>query len=352
MGINVSICRVFLLVLSFSIVGGISAAVAPKSTSTADAMAIEKQLKQHGKLIGDLQGKIQKYENALTVNNRKYLQVLDQRKQIEGAIDSLKGHIELQQAQLKQKMERANTVLNGVILSSIDDQHDTTNLISNKMLGAALRKRLAELRTAMVQNEQQEQQLSKLQLAYQDILKNEQDLAQVLSQLESDKKIVVHNYQTVSKQEEQFRSNFHKLKAKQYRETLKVASSANDKGLTFFPPLHEYSDLSFSKKKGVSFYFKNAQGVLAPQSGKVVFKGTVGSFGQVIFIDHGNDLRSVILGHFDPKVEKGTDVLKGDVLGYTNNMGSKIGEIYYEVREKNIALNTITLLDKKSITVR
>lgn len=329
------------------------AAVKMPAKGKEELRGIETQMKAHGKLIRDLQAKIQKYENVLTSKNKKYLQVLEQRKQIEGAIDHLRIQIDQQQTSLKQRMDRASSVLNGVILSAIDDQHDSSNLISNKMLGAALKRRLIELRLAMSEGENQQRQLDSLQSSYQDLLKNEQELAGLLSQLEADKKVIVSNYETVSKQEEIFKSNYHKLKAKEYREAVRPVAAVNDKAaISFSPPIADFNDMNFAKKKGVSFYFRTMQSVLAPQDGKVVFKGTVGSFGQVIFIDHGNNLRSVILGHFDPKVEKDISVKRGDVLGYTQQMGSKIGEIYYEVREKNMALNTITLLDKKAINVR
>lgn len=341
-------------VLSFMLVTDtVLAAVKLPAKGKEELRSIESQMKNHGKLIRDLQLKIQKYENVLTTNNKKYLQVLEQRKHIEGSIDHLRNQIDQQQITLKQRMDRANTVMNGVILSAIDDQHDSSNLISNRMLGAALKKRLIELKLAMSESEGQQRQLELLQKNYQELLRNEQELSGLLTQLEADKKIVVTNYDTVSKQEEIFKSNYHKLKAREYREAVKPVVASNEKqAMSFSPPLADFSDMNFAKKKGVSFYFRTMQSVLAPQDGRVVFKGTVGSFGQVIFIDHGNNLRSVILGHFDPKVEKDISVRRGDVLGYTQPLGTKIGEIYYEVREKNIALNTVTLLDRKAMNVR
>lgn len=329
------------------------AAVNKEKKPGQDIQTIEKQLKQHSQMMGKIREQLQQYETALTTNNQQYLQVIEGRKNLEGKMDQLSLHLSESEKTLKQRMQRANDALNGVVLTAIEEQNDASTLLSRKMLGMALKRRLVELKLALAENQNIQRELGELNTRYANLQQNEKQLAEVLGQLEADKRVVVQNYETVSKREDEIKTNYHKLKATQYRKKVQVAEKkTNDLGVTFFPPIAEFSDLNYKKKKGVSFYFKKIQPVTAPGAGKIVFKGTVGSFGQILFIDHGNDVRSVILGHFAPKVEKEMMVNKGDVLGYTEQMGNKIGEIYYEVRQKNIALNTITLLDKSAIAVR
>jgi murein DD-endopeptidase MepM/ murein hydrolase activator NlpD len=69
-------------------------------------------------------------------------------------------------------------------------------------------------------------------------------------------------------------------------------------------------------------------------------------------IDHGKDVRSVILGQFDYLVKNGDVVKDSQLIGYTkarNATGLGDGKIYFEVRKNNLAQNTYLLLDKKSL---
>jgi septal ring factor EnvC (AmiA/AmiB activator) len=79
--------------------------------------------------------------------------------------------------------------------------------------------------------------------------------------------------------------------------------------------------------------------------GKVVFAGDLASYGQVVLIDHGSDLRTVLLGKMNIKVKKNDTVKDGDILAYTQSDLKESQNLYFEVRKKNTAQNTILWLD-------
>jgi septal ring factor EnvC (AmiA/AmiB activator) len=84
--------------------------------------------------------------------------------------------------------------------------------------------------------------------------------------------------------------------------------------------------------------------------GKIVFAGDLASYGQVVLIDHGNDLRTVLLGRMSIKVKKNDSVKSGDVLAYTINDSKEAQNLYFEVRKKNTAQNTILWLEPNGVS--
>ena len=75
--------------------------------------------------------------------------------------------------------------------------------------------------------------------------------------------------------------------------------------------------------------------IKAPSSGKVVYTGELASYGNIIMIDHGQDVRSVIFGDMKIKANKGDLVEKSQILGYTMADPGIEKSLYYEIRKKN-----------------
>src|SRR5690606_21768255 len=86
----------------------------------------------------------------------------------------------------------------------------------------------------------------------------------------------------------------------------------------FHRPVDDFMSFTASPK-GVTFKYQAAQPVKAVGSGKVVFAGDLAAYGQVVLIDHGQDLRTVLLGKMNIRVKKNDTVRDGDVLAYTLN---------------------------------
>lgn len=321
----------------------------PKAISQKNFKKLKSTLNKQSRILKKLAKEISSLDSSLGKNNKKYISIIEDRKKLELEVDLLKSQIQEQKSSLNAQYAKINTTLNGVVLGSLDDD-GVANLLSNKILVTSLKKKLFKLKLSLEQNKKQESELDSMYEEYHKFINYEKQLADIITKLENEKREVALNYKSARKKKDILKVSYDKAKAKRYlKRNKKIAAVAKDLGMKFGIPIDSYTGFNSKKKKGVSLSFRKVQPVIAPASGKIVLNSNVGSFGKILFIDHGNNIRSVILGNYSPKVEKGTMVSKGDVLGYTDKLGNKIGEIYYEVRKKDKALNTIGLLDKKII---
>ena len=111
--------------------------------------------------------------------------------------------------------------------------------------------------------------------------------------------------------------------------------------LKFSSPLASFSQ-ALASEKGVTYKFEKLQPIRAPRQGRVIYNGELANYGKVLMIDHGNDIRSVMLGKFQSNLEKNATVNAGDILGHTDE---RTDSLYFEVRKKNIAQKTIHWMD-------
>jgi septal ring factor EnvC (AmiA/AmiB activator) len=183
---------------------------------------------------------------------------------------------------------------------------------------------------------------------------NEEELAQVIAELEDRKKVAMDLYLTKVQNKKLAESKVQKQKlTKKIAEVKKTFSQApiveKRPDRYFKNPVTEFSTYTASPK-GVTFKYNSVQPVKAVGQGKVVFAGDLASYGQVVLIDHGSDLRTVLLGKMDIKVKKNDTVNDGDILAYTQNASKEDQNLYFEVRKKNTAQNTILWLEQNGVS--
>lgn len=90
--------------------------------------------------------------------------------------------------------------------------------------------------------------------------------------------------------------------------------------------------------KGVNLFITDQTQLLSPGEGVVAYVGELASYGNVIMIDHGNDLRSVILGNFYSTKKVNENVIKGEIIAKknderNNSLKSHDDFVYFEVRK-------------------
>ena len=88
--------------------------------------------------------------------------------------------------------------------------------------------------------------------------------------------------------------------------------------------------------------------VPAAQSGRVVFTGDLGIYGNTVVLDHGLGLQTVY-GHLSSiEVEVGQDVPQGGILGRTGTTGLAVGDhLHYEVLVWGTPVNPLEWWDRK-----
>jgi len=104
--------------------------------------------------------------------------------------------------------------------------------------------------------------------------------------------------------------------------------------------------------KGVDYAAPRGTRVKAAGTGKVVFKGKKGGYGNVIFLRHGGKYTTVYghLSKFAKSLKNGAKVKQGQVIGYVGSTGLATGpHLHYEFRINGVHRNPLTVKLPKSI---
>ncbi len=92
--------------------------------------------------------------------------------------------------------------------------------------------------------------------------------------------------------------------------------------------------------KGIDVVAPRGTPVMSPAAGVVTKASRAGSYGNVVFITHGNGL-TTRFAHLDGfAVKVGEQVQRGDVIGYLGNTGRSLGaHLHYEILVNNTKVN-------------
>ncbi len=97
---------------------------------------------------------------------------------------------------------------------------------------------------------------------------------------------------------------------------------------------------------------KNAR-VVAANTGKVVFAGDLGIYGNTVIIDHGYGLMSLYAHLADFKVKEGDIVRKGQLIGYTDTTGLAFGDhLHFGILIDGYEVTPLEWWDRKWIRTR
>lgn len=354
----------------------ISAAI--ESGEKINVFEMKRKLQEQTRQIQNMTREMNNVEVNLGIQNKKYLRLADDRAKIEETLSQAKKNADLDNQNLKKNYNETKAILMGVLLNKLEKGESSSDLLSRKILVENLQRRLTDLDGMMKSNKGIQDDVERLYQRLEDSMKTEKELLAIMGELEQKKKELHANleaeYQKKSNSQNQFdeaknkmamsreslRKNAlkEKLQPVQITEEIKIPSQpANQEmavsipGAGFMSPIAQCLGIEH-QKKGVTFNFQGKNEVLAPKGGRVVYTGSLASYGNVLMIDHGNDTRTVLLGQFDYNVKNGDTIKASQLVGYTNprsNSGLGDGKIYFEVRKNNLAQNTYLLLDKKTL---
>ncbi|MBT3583533.1 MAG: peptidoglycan DD-metalloendopeptidase family protein [Halobacteriovoraceae bacterium] len=289
---------------------------------------------------------INSLEKSLGAGNNKYLSVIRRKRKLEGLIYRLQQGLSKNRIKLRGAHDKTQMVLNRVIISSFEKDEGASHLLSNNILVGDLKEKLVSIKMALVENRKMDSEMKVLSKRMNEYFKTERELSGLLSGLEYKKKIKAQDYLKRVKQKDRLQSQLSKLKIGLAPVAKNTASSI---GFRFIPPIKDYLETEY-KSRGIKFKFRGVQDIHAPYAGVVSYAGKLSTFGNVVMINHGGEIRSIILGHFIPRVKKGLRLAKGDRIGVTSVNDQKKRELYFDVRLKNKVQNTFSLIDKQYIT--
>ena len=301
------------------------------------------QIKKTEKEIKHLRGRMEELERNLHHRNGHYLQVIEQRREIEKKHQTIAAQLQKDETAIEQELAQTNELFKKLVLAHLGRDIDAAQLLSQKIMQQKLRQQILALQNNLDRLAQARAELDQIAQGLQTFAGREQALGQDLAQMERLKQEVLANYMELMDQKNSLQEQW--AKARQSEQGKKYLAPASAKKLGLIPPVLEFSQVE-SGKKGVTFYYQGGQDVVATGKGKIVYVGSLATFGEVAMIDHGQDTRSVILGPFKGLVQKGDTVQKGQIIGHTKEKSGETGKVYFEVRRHNQALHTAKLLDK------
>jgi murein DD-endopeptidase MepM/ murein hydrolase activator NlpD len=368
--------KIVILLCIFPLI--LSAAV--EGTEKLNVFDMRKKLSAQNKMIQEMNREVQNVEMNLGLQNKKYLRLADERAKIEESLSSARKNADLDNQNLKKNYSETKMILMGVLLNKLEKAESSSDLLSRKILVENLQRRLLDLDGMMKTNKAVQDDVERLYQRLEDSMSNEREILSLMNELEQKKKGLHSNIESENSKKSDAQNHFDDMKNKmamervslqknqlreklqplQITEEIKIpsqapvvsgASAGSVSGEGFSLPLALYQGIDY-QKKGVTLNFQGKNEVHAPKGGKVVYTGSLASYGNVLMIDHGNDTRTVLLGQFDYNVKNGDTIKASQLVGYTNprsQNGLGDGKIYFEVRKNNLAQNTYLLLDKKTL---
>ncbi len=101
---------------------------------------------------------------------------------------------------------------------------------------------------------------------------------------------------------------------------------------------------------GIDFKGPVRATIHATADAKVKFSGWSNSFGNVIILDHGDDIISIYAHLSGSKVKNNQVIKKNDIIGFQGSTGRSSGEhLHYEIRYKGRSINPVKFLQMNEI---
>ncbi len=329
-----------LIIISISLNFAYGALKPHKSKSELDGSItnLKNKIFLNREQLKEIKLQIKNVDIKITQQNKEYLKTLKIKKDIDEAISKMQLEVDDLTSLIENVKNDLRVLVEVSLLNDLTDDQDVTQLALQKELIKFLNIKVKELKSLEKSLQSNSKILSENVYKFKEKVELENNLRDSLLNLESSKSELAKNYIKVDE-------NYRVLRRKS-----KTIRSSRKKHLAsgiHRPPIDDFFDYEF-KSKGVTFFFQNRRPVKASTSGVVNYIGEIGNYGNVVMIDHGNEIRSVYLGDFVPKLSKGQQVNRNSIIGYTRKKAE--GRIYFEIRKKNKAQKTISLIDKKYLT--
>jgi septal ring factor EnvC (AmiA/AmiB activator) len=301
--------------------------------------------------VMEMGARLSTLEKEIGSKNNLYLSSIEQIKQFESDVKLYRDELKVKQVEVKQAQLENKRILQNYLLES---ENDTTEPWQRKVHLELLKQAQTKLKTKETELVGFQAKVSEFDEKLSVLHKNEEELGSVIKELETRKKAAMDTYlakvETKKKIESKVQTKVLEKRIAIVKKELSDAPIVAKKPDRYFgKPVDDFLSYTASPK-GVTFKYQATQPVKAVGEGKIVFAGDLAAYGQVVLIDHGNELRTVLLGKMNIRVKKNDTVRDGDILAYTINDTKEAQNLYFEVRKKNTAQNTILWLDPNGVS--
>ncbi len=301
--------------------------------------------------VMELGAKLSTLEKEIGTKNNLYLSSIQQIKQFENDVQLYREHLKQVQSDVKEAQADNQSIMKSYLLES---ENESTQEWQRRVHLELLKQAQSKLKNKETELASFESKILQFDEKIASLKQNEEEFLSVIRELEARKKTAMEVYlarvQTKKSIEKSVQSQKLHTRLAEIKKDFSQAPIVVTKPDRFFRrPVDDFMGYTPSPK-GVTFKYQSVQPIKAVGGGRVVFAGDLASYGQVLLIDHGNDLRTVLLGKMNIKVKKNDTVTGGDILAYTQNESKEPQNLYFEVRKKNTAQNTILWLDPNGVS--
>tara|TARA_B100001971_G_scaffold215195_1_gene260359 strand:+ start:189523 stop:190542 length:1020 start_codon:yes stop_codon:yes gene_type:complete len=309
---------------------------------------LKDKLNSHSSKIVKLGAQIKSLEKSLTKKNSEYLERLNRLKKFQAKVDELMVDLKARQEEISEERQKLKMAAQTYILEK-NDEEDDDSLISRVLLEDQIEHKLAILNDMQKENDSLVEVISQYSAKLNQVKEEEDMLYNLILSLEEQKKETskeyITNLELKNQLEEKLEAQLAQKKA--IAKNKKVEGANIDLDFNIILPIKKFSDYKGSKE-GVTFKYDSTEPLIACANGQVEYAGELASYGKVIILKHGKDIRSVILGEIKSKVQKGQQVRQGQIIGYTIASPGTKKSLYYEIRKKNKVQNTLAWLKSKN----
>ena len=307
--------------------------------------SLSKSLKNQSHKINQIKNQLIEIEKKLSNENAKYINNEKRYSDLEIEIDLNEKKIKALALLIQQEKTSTHSIIKLIVIGQLNDQMKVQDVVAEKTLKKILKKIFFSIQNIQVLIDRNSSMLVKLREKLAKQRNKQQTLNRIIQTLEIEKqKIALVYLDKVQKND--FLNK--KYKTNKIRKSLLKTATKKIRN-NYISPIENYIDMQH-KEKGITIKCRGTKPVISPRNGKVVYIGNLSAFGNVVILSHAKNIRSVLLGEFEPKIKKGQIVKKGQLLGYTTAQMSQIGKVDFEVRIKNKIQNTILLMDRESLT--
>ncbi len=310
---------------------------------TAGPLFADATLAKSRSEILQLGAKLTGLERELGAHNNRYLAAIERIRVLETDLVAYQERLTEVRREAQRRETELSAILRAQALAAVED-----DVVPDRAYAELLATNRARAESALKETAALENITAEFQARLQTLQQDEQELAKLTADLEARKGQLTETYLTKLDERQRLEEKWQKQKISTQLSALKraeVSGAAIPPTQKFAFPLKSVSEM-LSSEKGVTYKLNAAQPLFAPRAGRVIYNGELSTYGKVLMIDHGDDIRSVLLGRFSSALEKNAQVAAGAVLG---QMESDADSLYFEVRKKNVAQKTIHWLETQAV---
>ena len=320
----------FALILSIALYAGSASAATPGQLA-----------KSRGEIM-QLGARLSTLEKQLGQQNDKYLASIERIRLLETDVTAYQQRLAEIKTDAGKRENELASILRAQALASVEDE-----VVPEEAYQALVAQNRAKAQTLAREAEALQQIVGEFQERLELLRQDEQNLVKLKGDLELKKKQMTEVYLGKLELRQKLEGELQKQKISSridvIRRTEREMGAAASTSMKFSSPLASWLE-AVPSDKGVTYRFAQLQPIKAPRDGRVAYNGELASYGKVLMIDHGDDIRTVMLGRFTSNLEKNAQVKAGDTLGHTENSSDSL---YFEVRKKNVAQKTIHWMDQE-----